>query len=155
MKKFLLVFFAISLLFSTCIYAEDVVTNTTVVEPVATTVPTSNMDMVTLIKSLSSVQTGIFYNINDSKFQFVNTVTIYQYPATDGWLNINVGYANQNTAVASVTANVIQLNKWGVTLPVLKDVVGSVGFAGAVKRLTASNEWACGPVAQLKVKIDF
>jgi len=145
MKKFFALFLVFSVLFSGIAFAQDNTVDVIVTKP----------DFSTLINSVSSVRTGVFYNINDSKFQFINTVAIYNYPATDGWLAVNIGYANENTFATSVTADVIQLSKWGINLPILKDVVGSVGLAGTFQRLTSSNEFAGGPVAQLKVKINF
>jgi len=131
---------------------DNSLTNTTSNSKSLEVAPINTPDLVTLIDSVSSVRTGVFYNINDSKFQFINTVALYTY---NEWLAFNVGYANEDTFATSITADVVQLSKWGVTIPVLKDVVGSVGVAGTFKRLTSSNEFAGGPVAQLKVKIAF
>ena len=101
-----------------------------------------------IIKQTPSVKTGAFYNINDSKIQIINSLTIVEFKG----YSLDAGYANQGILCASLNYELIKLEALGVKFPFFKDIVANVGWTVGFKRITQDNEFVTGPGVVLKVK---
>jgi len=101
-----------------------------------------------IIKQTPAVKTGAFYNINDSKIQIINSLTIVEFKGT----SLDLGYANQGILCASINYELVKLEKLGVTFPFFKDIVANIGWTVGFKRIAQDNEFVTGPGVVLKVK---
>lgn len=94
------------------------------------------------------VNNGIFYNLNDSKIEYAITAKILSYRG----INLNAGYTIKNTALLSVAYEIVNLEKLGVEIPVLKNIIIDTGWAVGYKKLFDNNEFVNGPSVTLKIK---
>jgi len=101
-----------------------------------------------LVNKIPSLNAGVFYNLNDSKFAFTSTFKALSYKG----VNLNLGYATPDMAVASLAYEVVRLEKLGIELPILKDIVIDAGWALGWKKILNTNEFVNGPSVTLKIK---
>ncbi len=97
---------------------------------------------------IPTTDVGVFYNLNDSKFEFVSTFKALSWQG----INLNVGYATEDTAVASLAYEIVNLEKLGIEIPILKEVVVDAGWTVGAKRLFQDHEFVNGPSVTLKLK---
>jgi len=109
---------------------------------------TDTLTLDDVLSKASGVKSGVFYNIEDSKFQVINSFSVAEYKG----FSLDIGYASQQVLCASLNYEVARLENFGIKLPVLKDVVAKVGATAGIKRLGGSNEFVYGPDAVLQVR---
>jgi len=97
---------------------------------------------------LPTTNTGVFYNLNDSEFEFISTFKAVGYKG----VNLNIGYATEDTLVGSIAYEIINLEKLGVEIPILKDLVVDAGWTIGTKRLFQDHEFVNGPSITLKLQ---
>ena len=101
-----------------------------------------------IIQQAPAVKSGAFYNINDSKFQVINSLSVVEYK----FASIDAGYANQGIICASINFDLVKLEALGVKFPFFKDIVAGAGWTAGFKRITQDSEFVTGPSIVLKVK---
>jgi len=104
-----------------------------------------------IIKAIPSTNQGVFYNINDNEFEYTSTLKVLSYKG----FNLNAGFATEQTGVISLAYDIINLEKLGVDIPILKQIVIDAGWTVGLKRIGvthAQNEFVNGPSVTLKVK---
>ena len=101
-----------------------------------------------IVDKIPAMNIGIFYNTTDSKAEFTSTFKALSYKG----VNLNLGYATEKTVVASLAYEVIRLEKLGIELPILKNLIIDAGWTLGYRKLFDDNEFVQGPSITLKVK---
>ena len=101
-----------------------------------------------LISKFPITNAGIYYNINDSEFEFISTFKALGYRG----FNLNIGYATPESLVANIGYDILRFEKLGIDIPILKDLVIDVGWAVGWEEPLNDREFNNGPNITLKWK---
>ena len=101
-----------------------------------------------LLEKLPVTNTGVYYNLNDSDFCFTTTFRAMEWKN----LNLNLGYATTDNLVASLGYSICALEKLGIKVDVLKDLVIDVGWTLGYSRIFSDWEFNNGPNVTLSIK---
>lgn len=102
----------------------------------------------TFIAKLPVTNAGVYYNINDSLFEFTSTFRALSYKG----INLNIGYATPESLVTNLSYEIIRLEKFGIEIPVLKDIVLDAGWTIGWEEPLNDREFSNGPSVTLKIK---
>lgn len=91
---------------------------------------------------------GIYFNLDASDLEFTSTFKAAGYKG----FNLNIGYASSESLVGNVSYEILKLEKLGVELPILKDIVIDAGWTVGWRKLFNTNEFSNGPSITLKWK---
>ena len=112
-----------------------------------TPVRADDLSISDVLKKIPATNIGIFYNITDSKVEFTSTFKALSYKG----FNLNLGYATEKIAVVSLAYEIIRLEKLGIEVPILKDIIIDAGWTLGYRKLFDDNEFVQGPSITLKV----
>ncbi len=101
-----------------------------------------------LIDKLPITNAGIYYNINDSLFEFTSTFKAVGYKG----FNLNIGYATPESFVANISYDIIKLEKLGIDIPILKDLIIDAGWTLGWEEPLNEREFNNGPSVTFKWK---
>jgi hypothetical protein len=97
---------------------------------------------------VSDVHTGAYFSLDSKHWEFTTTFKAIGYKG----FNLNLGYSSPDSVVAMVGYEVAKLEKLGVEVPVLKNIVIDAGWLVGFREPTEEAEFTQGPAVTLAIK---
>ena len=100
-----------------------------------------------IIAKLPVTNAGVYYNLNEKNLEFTSTFKAIGYSG----FNLNIGYASSESLVGNISYEILKLEKLGIELPILKEIIVDAGWTAGWRRAFDSQaEFSSGPSITLK-----
>ena len=101
-----------------------------------------------IVAKLPVTNAGVYFNLDTNDFEFTSTFKALGYRG----INLNIGYASPESLVGNISYEILKLEKLGIEIPILKDIVFDAGWTMGWRKFLNTNEFSNGPSVTLKWK---